>query len=195
MVFPVVFVIQSPSNVSLWPHGIQHARLPCPSLTPRACSNSCPSSQWCHSTISSSVMPFSSYLQSFPASGSFLMSQFLASCAQTIGVSASASVLPMNIQDWFSVRWTGWISLKFKGLSRVFANNSSASILQHSAFFMVQTFPLLPQEYILVCQSRTIFHLDRHGSIASSLLLASSLSILQILCLAILIPTDYSRKF
>ena len=86
---------------SLQPHGLQHARLPCPSSTPRAYSNSCPSSQWCHPTISSSVVPFSSHLQSFPASGSFLVSQFFPSGGQSIGVSASASVLTMNTQDWF----------------------------------------------------------------------------------------------
>ena len=105
---------------SLWPHGLQHARLPCPSPTPGACSNSCPSSRWCHPTISSSVVPFPSCLQSFPASGSFPMSQFFTSGGQSIGISASASVLPMNIQDWFALGLTGWISLLSKGLSRVF---------------------------------------------------------------------------
>ena len=94
---------------SLRPHGLQHARLPCPSPTPRACSNSCPSSQWCHPTISSSVIPFSSHLQSFPASGSFLISQFFTSGVQSIGALASASVLPMNIQGWFPLRLTGLI--------------------------------------------------------------------------------------
>ena len=97
---------------SLWPHGLQHARLPCPSPTPKACSNSCPSSQWCHPTITSRVIPFSSHLQSFPASGSFPMNQFFTSGGQNIGVSASASVLPMTIQDWFPLGWTGWISLQ-----------------------------------------------------------------------------------
>ena len=104
---------------SLQPHGLQHARLPCPSPTPEAYSKSCPSSWWCHPTISSSVIPFSSHLQSFPASGSFQMSQFFASGGQSIGVWASTSVLPMNIQDWFPLRWTGWIILESKGLSRV----------------------------------------------------------------------------
>ena len=99
------------------------ARLLCPSLTPKACSNSCPSSQWYHPNISSSVIPFSSYLQSFPASGSFTMNQF-ASGDQSIAVSASASVLPMNIQDWFPLGWTGWISLQSKGLSRSFCNTT-----------------------------------------------------------------------
>ena len=107
---------------SLWPHGLQHASLPCPSPTPGAYSNSIPSSRWCHPTISSSVISFSSRLQSFPASGSFPMSQFFILGGQSIGVSASASVLPMNIQDWFPLGLTGWISLPSKGLSRVFAN-------------------------------------------------------------------------
>ena len=93
---------------SLQPHGLQHARLPCPSPTPGICSNSCPLSRWCHPTISSSVLPFSSCLQPFPASGSFLMSQFFASGGQSIGVSASTSVLLMNIQDWFPLGWTVW---------------------------------------------------------------------------------------
>ena len=106
---------------SLWPHGLQHTRLPCPSPTPKACSDSCPLSQWSHPTISSSVIPFSC-LQSFLASGSFPMSQFFTSRGQSIGVSASSSVLPMNIQEWFPLGWTGWISLQSKGLSRVFSN-------------------------------------------------------------------------
>ena len=118
---------------SFWPHGLQHARLPCPSPTPGACSNSCPSRQWCHPTISSSVIPFSSCLQSFPASGSFPMSQFFASDSQSIRASAPTSVLPMNIQDWLHLGWTGWISLQSKGLSRVFFNttvqNTSCSAL------------------------------------------------------------------
>ena len=104
-----------PNN--LWPHGLQHVRFPCPSPTPGAYSNSCPSCQWCHPTISSSVVPFSSHLQSFPALGSFPKSQFFASGGQSIGASASASVLPMNIQDWFPLGLTGWISLQSKGLS------------------------------------------------------------------------------
>ena len=109
---------------SLWPHGLQYARLPCPSPTPRAYSNSCPLSQWCHPTISSSFIPFSFHLQSFPVSGSFPKSQFFAPCGQSIGISASASVLPMNIQDWFPLGWTGWISLESKGLSRVLSNTA-----------------------------------------------------------------------
>ena len=118
----------------LWPHGLQHARLPCPSPTPRAYSNSCPLSRWCHPTISSSVVPFSSCLQSFPASGSFQMSQFFTSGGQNIGVSASASVLPRNIQDWFPLGLTGLISLKSKGLSRVFTNTT----IQKHQFFGAQ---------------------------------------------------------
>ena len=116
--------VQPLSCVSLWPHGLQHTRPPCPSPTPRVYSNSCLLSRWCHPTISSSVVPFSSCLQSFPASGSFQMSQFFASGHQSIGVSASASVLPMDIQGWFPLGWTGWISLQFKRLSRVFSNTT-----------------------------------------------------------------------
>ena len=115
-------------------HGLQHARPPCPSPTPGACSNSCPSSQWCHPTISSSVISFSSCLQSFLASGSFPMNQFFTSGDQSIRVSASASVLPMNIQDWFPLGWTGWISLQSKGLSRVFSNTT----VQKHQFFGAQ---------------------------------------------------------
>ena len=109
---------------SLWPHGLQHTRLPCPSPTPRAYSNSCPSSRWCHPTISSSVFSLSSCLQSFLASGSFPMSQFFISGGQSTGTSALASALPMNIQDWSPLGWTGWISLQSKGLSRVFSNTT-----------------------------------------------------------------------
>ena len=109
---------------SLRPHGLQHARPPCPLPTPRVYSNSCPLSQWCHPTISSSVVPFSSCPQSFPASGPFQISQFFTSGGQSIGVLASSSVLPMNIQDWFPLGWTGWISLQSKGLSRVFSNTT-----------------------------------------------------------------------
>ena len=123
-------VTQAMSN-SLQTHGLQHARVPCSSPTPRACSNSCPSSRWCHPTISSSVVPFSSHLQSFPASGSFPISQFFASGGQSIGASASASVLPMNIQDWPPLGRTGWISLQSKGLSRVFSNTT---VQKHQLF-------------------------------------------------------------
>ena len=124
---------------SLQPPQLQHSRLPCPSPTPRACSNSCPLSRWCHSTISPSVIPFSSCLQSFPVSGSFPMSQFFASGSQSIGVSASPLVLPMNIQDWFPLGLTGLISVQSKGLSRVFPTPQFESIfLQLLDFFMVQ---------------------------------------------------------
>ena len=113
---------------SLRPHELQHTRLPCPSPTPRVHPNPCPSSRWCHPAISSSVVSFSSCLQSFPASGSFQMSQFFASGSQSFRVSASASVLPMNIQDWFLLGWTGWISFQSKGLSRFFSKTQSRSI-------------------------------------------------------------------
>ena len=119
---------------SLWPHGLQHARPPCPSPTPRVYSNSCPLSWWCHPAILFSVFLFFCCLQSFPASGSFQMSQFFASDAQSIRASASASVLPMNIQDWFPLGWTRWISLQSKWLSRVFSN----STVQKHQFFSTQ---------------------------------------------------------
>ena len=122
---------------SLQPHELQHTMLPCPLQTPRASSNSCPSSRWCHPTTSFFVVPFCSCLQSFSASGFFPRSQFFTSDGQSVWVSASASVLPMNIQDWFPLGLTGLISLQSKGLSRVFSS-SKASILQHSAFFTVQ---------------------------------------------------------
>ena len=114
--------------LTLRPHGLQHARLLCPSPTPRVYSNSCPLSQWCHPTISSSVIPFSSCPQSFPASGSLQMSQLFASGGQSIGVSSSTSALPMNIQDWFPLGWTAWISLQSKVVSKVF---SSATVWKH----------------------------------------------------------------
>ena len=116
---------------SLWPHGLPHARLPCPSPTPGVYSNSCPLSWWCHLTISSSVIRFFSCPQSFSASGSFPISQFFASGGQSIGVSASVSVLPVNIQDWFPLGWTGWISLQSKGLWRVF---SHTTVQKHQFF-------------------------------------------------------------
>ena len=109
---------------SLRPHELQHARPPCPLPTPGVYSNSCPSSRWCHPSISSSVIPFSSYPQSLPVSGSFPMSQISSWGGQSIGVSASASVLLMNTQDWSPLGWTGWISLQSKGLSRVFSNTT-----------------------------------------------------------------------
>ena len=123
---------------SLWLHGLLHTRIPCPSPTPRVYANSCPLSQWCHPTISSSVVPFSC-LQSFPASGSFPVSQFFTSGGQSIGVSASTSVLPMNIQNWFPLGWTGWISAVQGTLKSLLQHHSSkASILLHSAFFIAQ---------------------------------------------------------
>ena len=114
---------------SFRPHGLQHARLPCPSPTPRVYSDSCPLSRWCHPTISSSIVPSSSCLQSFPASGSLQMNQFFTSGGHSIGF--SASVLPMNIQDWFPLGWNGWISLQSKGLSRVF---SYTTVQKHQLF-------------------------------------------------------------
>ena len=124
---------------SLRPKGLEHTRLPCPSPTPGAYSNSCPLSQWGHPTISSSGVPFSSRLQSFPASGSFPLSQFFASGGQSIGVSASTSVLPTNTQDWSPLGWTSWISLLSKGLSRVF---SSTTVQKHQ--FSVLSFLYSP---------------------------------------------------
>ena len=119
---------------SFWPHGLQHARPLCPSPTPRVYSNSCPLRQWCHPTISSCVIPFSSCPQSFPASGSFQMSQLFISGGQSIGVSASTSVLPKNTQDWSPLRWTGWTFLQSKRLSRVFSNTT----VQKHQFFSAQ---------------------------------------------------------
>ena len=125
---------RSVTSDSLWLHGLQHDRPPCPSPTPRVYSNSCPLSWWCHSAIWSSVIPFSSYLQSFPVSGSFPMSQLFATGGQSIEVLASTSVLPVNIQGWFPLGWTGWISLQSKGLSRVFSNTT----VQKHQFFSAQ---------------------------------------------------------
>ena len=119
---------------SLRPHEPQHTRPPCPSPTPRVYPNSCPLSQWCHLSISSSVIPFSSHLQSFPASGSFQMNQLFAWGGQSIGVSASTSVLTMNTQDWSPLGWTGWMSFQSKGLSRVFSNTT----VQKHQFFSAQ---------------------------------------------------------
>ena len=130
---------RSVASNSLRPHGLQHTRLPCPLPTPGACSNSCPLSWWCHPTISSSVSPFSSCLQSFPASGSLLMSQFFQSGGQSIGTSASASVLPMNIQDWFPLGLTDLISLQSRGLAqqpRCFQSSCSSFFNQFSRSVM-----------------------------------------------------------
>ena len=129
----VQFSLSVMSN-SLRPHEPQHSRPPCSSPTPGVHQNPCPLCWWCHPTISSSVIPFSSWLQSFPASGSLQISQLFASGVQSIGVSASASVLPMNTQDWFPLGWTGWTSLQSKGLSRVFSNTT----VQEHQFFCVQ---------------------------------------------------------
>ena len=127
--------IRSVVSDSLQPHEPQHARPPCPSPTPGVHPNSCPLSRWCHPTISSSVIvPFYSCPQSFPASGSFQMSQLFASGGQSIGVSASVSVLSVNTQDWSPLRWTGWISLQSRGLSRVFSNTT----VQKHQFFGIQ---------------------------------------------------------
>ena len=133
LLFSVQFSRSVVSN-SLQPHGLEHARPPCPSPTPGVYSNSCPSSRWCHLTTSSSIVPFSSCLQSFPASGSFQMTQLFSSDGQSIGVSASTSVLPVNTQDWFPLGWTGWISLQSKGLPRVFSNTT----VQKHQFFSAQ---------------------------------------------------------
>ena len=133
--FPILSQFsRSVVSVSLRPHESQNARPPCTSPTPRVCSNSCPSSRWCHPAISSSVVPFSSCPQSLPASGSFLMSQLFTWGGQTIAVSASSSVFPMNTQDWSPLGWTGWISLQSKGLSRVFSNTT----VQKHEFFGAQ---------------------------------------------------------
>ena len=124
---------------SLLPHGLQHTKPPCPSPTPRVYSDSCLLSRWCHPAISSSVFPFSSRLQIFPASGSFQMSQLFASGGQNIGVSASTSVLPLNNQDWSPLGWTGWVSLQSNGLSSLLQHHGSkASILLCSDFYIVQ---------------------------------------------------------
>ena len=143
---------------SLRPHGLQHARPPCPSPTPRAYSNSCPWSRWCHPTIASSVIPFFSYLQSFPASGSFPVSQFFTAGGQNIGVSASASVLSMNIQDWpFTMDWLDLLAVQGTLKSLLQHYSSKASILRCSAFFIVQlSHPYMTAgKTISVCESKT----------------------------------------
>ena len=132
--FISVQLSRSVMSQSLRPHGLQLSWPPCPSPTPGIYSNSCPLSQWCHPTSSSSVIPICSHLQSFPASGSFQMNQFFTSGGKSIGVSASASVLPVNIRDWFPLGWTGWISLQSKGLSRVFSNTT----VQKHQFFRIE---------------------------------------------------------
>ena len=126
-----IYIVNQSVQLTLQPNGLQHARLPCPSPTPGACSNTCPSRQWCHPTISYSVIPFSFWLQFFPAPGSFQMSQFFTSASHSICVSASSSVLPINIQHWFPLGLTGLISLQSKGLSRAFSNTT----VQKNQFF------------------------------------------------------------
>ena len=159
---------------SLQLHGLRHARPPCPSPTPGVYSNSCPLSQWCHPTISSSVIPSSSCLQSFPILESFQMSQFFASGGQSIGVSASTSVLPVNTQGWSPLGWTGWISLKTKGLSRVFSNTRKVSVLQCSAFFMVQ----LSHPYTTIGKTIALFRQNFVVNVMSLLLNTLSITFL-----------------
>ena len=180
---------------SLQSHGPQHTRPPCPSPTPGVYSNSCPLSQWCHPTISSSVVPFSSRLQSFPASGSLPMSQFFASGGQSIGVSASTSVLPMTTQDWFPLGWTGWISLLSKGLSRVLSNTT----VQKHQFFS-QTIALTRRTFVSKVMS-LLFN-THSGFVIAFLSRSKSLLIswLQSLFVVILepkkikVPCRFSRK-
>ena len=147
MEYAVQFSSVAQSCPTLWPHESQHARPPCPSPTPGVHSNSCPSSRWCHPAISSSVIPFSSCPQSLPASGSFPMSQLFASVGQSIGVSASASVLPMNTQDWSPLEWTGWISLQSKGLSTVFSNTT---VQKHWFFGTQLSLVQLSRPYMII---------------------------------------------
>ena len=149
---------------SLQPHELQHARLPCPLPSPGACSNSCPLSLWCHPTISSSIVPFSSYLQSSKASASFPVSQFFEAGAQSIRASVSASVLPMNIQNWFPLWLTGLISLQSKGLSRIFSNTT----LQKHQIFGAQ--PSLCSVYLSSCLENNDVQLGpwRQGLLLSS---------------------------
>ena len=128
--FSSVQFSRSVLSYSLWPHGLQHGKLPCPSPTPRAYSNSCPLSQWCHPIISSSIIPISFHFRSFQAIGSFTTSQFFTSAGQSIEASASTSVLPANTRDWSPLGWTGWISLQSKGLSRVF----NTTVQKHQFF-------------------------------------------------------------
>ena len=165
---------------SLQPQGLYHARPPCPSPTPRVYSNSCPLSWWCHLAISSSVVPFPSHLKSFPASGSFQMSQLFASGGQSIGASASAWVFPVNIQDWFPLELTGWISLQSTGLKSLLQHHSSKpSIIRHSAFFFF--FFFLHVKYVLLSFKRaqglvlnqaahlsSVWHLSHHIKLASA---------------------------
>ena len=140
---------------SLRPHELQHSRPPCPTPTPRAHPNSCPLSRWCHPTLSSSVIPFSSCPQSYPASGSFPMSQLFTSGGQSIGVSASISNIPMNTQDWYPLGWTGWMSLQSKGLSRVFSNTT----VQKHQFFVTQLYFLIGSIIFLEFSCRSCLYI------------------------------------
>ena len=142
---------------SLWPHGLQHTRLPCLSPTAGACSNSCSSNWWCHPTISSSVVPLSSRLQSFPASGSSPMSQLFAWGGQSIGVAASTSVFPMNTQDWSPLGWTFWISLPSKGLSRVFSNTTVQNHQFFGAHFLYSPTLTSIHDYWMQWQTTSVF--------------------------------------
>ena len=144
------FSSDAQSCLTLQPQGLQDARLPCLSPTSGACSNSCPLNQWCHPTISSFVVPFSSCLQSFPASGSFLMSQLFASGGQTIRASASASVLPMNIQDWFPLGWTGWIFVAVQGTLKSLRNLGSIPGLEIKAVNPKENQPWLSLEGLIL---------------------------------------------
>ena len=143
-------------------HGLQHVRPPCPSPTPGVYSNSCPLCWWCHPTISFSVIPFSSCLQSFPASGFFPMSQFFTSGGQSIG--ASASVVPMNIQEWFPLGWTGWISLQSKGLSRVFSN---PTVQKHQFFGIVFFIVQLSHPYMTTGKTIALTMWLRHSDVSA----------------------------
>ena len=140
-------VAPSVMSDSLWPRGQQHARRPWQSTTPWVYSNSCPLSWWCHPAILSSVIPFSSCAQSFPASGAFQMSQFFKSGGQSVGVSASASVLPMSTQDWSPLRWIGWISLQSKGLWRVFSTQQFKSTNSLALRFLYSSAPTPIHDY------------------------------------------------
>ena len=144
----------SVTSDSLPPHGLQHARLPCPSASPGVCSNTCPLSRWCHLTVSSSVVPFSSCFQSFSASGCFLMSWVFTSCGQSIKALTSASVLPVNIQDWFPLGWTGWISLQFKGPNDINNNNCSS----HGQIFCLSLLTSALTEYYKTSLRNHISH-------------------------------------
>ena len=188
---PQMYIAQFSHSVmsnSLQPHEPQHTRPPCPSPTPRVHPNPCPLCQWCHPTISSSVDPFSSCPQSFPASGSFQMSQLFTSGGQSIGVSASTSVLPMNSQDWSPLGWINWISLQSKGLSRVFSN-TTVQKHQHSAFFIVQlSHPYMTTGKTIALTRRTF--VDKVMSLLFNMLSAAAKSLQS--CPTLCDPIDVS---